>query len=389
MDPIITAVTTQGQISFASSPVHCTIQNSAQDNTIRNVKMELYMWSGMLVQDLGLPNVTLQKDIVSQEDNYISFEISDILKSYIEQPKFGMNINQPGFGYNVNALPAVSGLGIFWQVVAEVTSTTGVEIIQYNTNFATLGWQWNYEQTGTQDRIVRNGSLGFNKPIVKWYNPNIPKYWKQEFIFTNELNAATTTNMISLVVEPKPANRIRCSKESALIVYLDKRGLWDAITTHGKIIAGSKPESQFSKRLFRSPTKVNSTIAHSRSRNWLNVEQKWTINTGTIDESEVQRIEELLYSPKIYLIRFAGDVVTQITGGTTIDSTFVTIDDTDITIDNTPIIPTQVPYFATYQQIPVTIEDEEFIRKTLINDKASIDYTIKLTETTNKINDIR
>ena len=384
---IRTSIASESQITFANSPIHCRIQNAAKNNTIRKIKLKLWIWSGSQNKVLGDPNVTFEKDIISANDTYISLEISDKIKAYIEQPTLSSNNLQPQFGYNVNDLPAISGQGVFWQTYTEITSTTGTEFQMSDTNFATLGWLWNYEQNGNVNPITKHGSLGFNMPVVKYFNPNVPKYFKQDFVLGQSIEVATSTNMISIEVEEKTLTR--CTRDSSLIVYLDKRGLWDVFTPHGKIVVGAKPESQLSKRVFRDPAKVNNTTAHSRTRNSLKVEQNYIVNTGKIDESDVQRVEELIYSPKIYFIKFLGDIVTTITDGITIDSTFITIDNDEITIDNTPINPTQVPYFATFQQIPVTVEDNDFIRKTLMNNKTEIDYNIQLNETNNKINSVR
>lgn len=385
-----TVIDGPAKITFCNSPVHLNIQNTAGDDSIRSVILRLWIWNGDQNKVLGASNVTYQKNIVSQSDNYVAFEIADVLKAYIERPTNATSANQPGFGYNVNALPAVSGQGVFWQIRAEVTSLSGVETIDYPTNFATLGWRWAYEQNGTDDStIINHGSDGwFNATTPKkWYNPNVPKYWKQDFVFNQSIETCTSTNMVSIEVEEK--TRMRCTRDSALIVFLDKRGLWDVFTPHGKIVRTPVVESTNFKRGFRRPNKVNNTIAHATLRKSIEVIQEYAINTGTIDESEVLRVEELIYSPKIYLIRFRGDVVYEIIDGLTIDSTLVTIDSTEITIDNTPIVVSQVPYFATYQQIPVVIKDPEFAIKTLLNDKNNIDYTLTFKETTNKINSLR
>lgn len=385
---IRTVISSDNQITFANSPVHIEIQNTAADDTIRSTTVKLWIWNGAQNKPLGNPNHTFIKDVISLNDKYISFELSDMIKAFLQDPNMTNNSNQPGFGYNANALPAVSGLGVFWQIQASVVSTEVTELIDYPTNFATLGYRWNYQQDGLGNNDnSRYGSLGFVKPVIKWFNPNVPKYFTMDFLLNQAVNICDSTSMVQMTVEAK--TKTRCTRDSSLIVYLDHRGLWDVFTPHGKVISGGKIDSSFSGRVFRRPNKVNNSIAHSKLRNSITVEQTHTINTGRIDESEVQRIEELLYSPKIYLIKFLGDIVYQITDGLTIDNTFITIDSTEITIDNTPITVTEVPYFSTFQQIPVTIEDSNFVRKTLMNDKTDLDYTIKLTETTNKINSQR
>jgi hypothetical protein len=53
---------------------------------------------------------------------------------------------QPEFAYNELTNPAITGQGVFWQVITDVTSTSGVERIVGATRYATLGYRWNYEQ---------------------------------------------------------------------------------------------------------------------------------------------------------------------------------------------------------------------------------------------------
>jgi hypothetical protein len=376
------------KVTFVNSPVHLRIQNTLLDNTIRSCTVRVWIWTGSQEAILGNATVTYKKSIVSLGDDYIGLEISDVIKSYLEKPTSSTSINQPAFGYNINTLPAITGQGIFFQVQADVTSVAGTETIDYPTNFATLGWLWDYEQNGLDNNNnIQYGSLGFPKSVVKWFNPNVPKYFKQSFVLDQEPATCTTSNMILLEVETK--TKMRCTRDSSLIVYLDKRGLWDVFTPHGKISISNKVDSEISKRIFRDPSKINNSTTHSKSRIIANVDQLYTLNTGSIDESDVQRVEELIYSPKVYLIRFLGDIINELSPGLTIDSTYITVDDINITIDQTVTEPTQVPYFATFQQIPVIVEDSDFIRKTLLNDRSQIDYNIKLMTTTNKINNIR
>jgi len=100
-------------------------------------------------------------------------------------------------------------------------------------------------------------------------------------------------------------------------------------------------------------------------------------------------IEELFYSPKVFLIKFKGDTETTTTVGITIESTLVTIDSTEITIDSQTVTAEYLGMLKTFQQIPVIVTDSDFQRKTRVNDKINIDYNLKFEETNNKINQIR
>jgi hypothetical protein len=119
------------------------------------------------------------------------------------------------------------------------------------------------------------------------------------------------------------------------------------------------------------------------------VDQEYVINTGSLTESMVNQVEQIIYSPKVYLILFSGDVQAVTTVGITIDSTFVTIDDTNITIDSATITEEMLGMLKSFKQIPVVPLDKTFVRKTRLNDKNEINYNLKFGETTNKILDIR
>ncbi len=117
--------------------------------------------------------------------------------------------------------------------------------------------------------------------------------------------------------------------------------------------------------------------------------QSYSINTGALSEDMNSTIEQIIYSPKIYLIKFKGDRQTTNTIGITIDNTYITVDDTTITIDSATVTQNGNGFFKTHQQIPVTVTDTDFGRKTRMNDKNAIDYTINFEETTSKILNVR
>jgi hypothetical protein len=119
------------------------------------------------------------------------------------------------------------------------------------------------------------------------------------------------------------------------------------------------------------------------------------MNTGYLKESMTQLVEELIYSPKVYLIKFNGD--TSVVDSTlfTVDSTLLTVDSTLFTVDSNVITDDQtwtgekITHFLSYQQIPVVLKDNDFVRKTRTNEKTSINYSLTWEETRNKINDVR
>jgi len=385
-----TLIDSEAQITFCTSPIHIRLQNSIADSSIEDATIYLWVWNGDQNATLGKPSQTYFKKKVSASDNYINFQVQDQIRAFLENPTNSPNVNQPAFAYNELTPPAITGQGVFWQIVTDITSTAGTVRNNYETNFATLGYRWNYEQnTIGSNGIAPGGSLGFIKPADRYYNPNIHDYFTQTFKLTNTVALATTANMINYISVNPPAAWLRSTRDATLIVFINKLGLWELFTPHGKFTASGKIDSNMANKSYRDPANVDNTYTHSKLRIQLDVLQSYIINTGSLNESMVQIVEELIYSPKVYLIKFDGDVQETSTVGITIDSTFITIDDTNITIDSQTITTESLGLFKTHQQIPVNITDSDFQRKTRVNDKNAIDYNIKFEETTNKILDIR
>jgi hypothetical protein len=215
------------------------------------------------------------------------------------------------------------------------------------------------------------------------------QYFTQSFNLTNLVAAANTANMITRTPVVPPAGFTRCAMDASLIVYINKLGLWDIFTPNGKITASSNIESNEQNKGYRDPSQVDNTYQHSKLRAGLDVTQSWVINTGSLTEDMINDIEQIIYSPKVYLIKFNGEIQETTTVGITIDSTLVTIDDTFITIDSETITSEFIGDYKAFEQIPVIVKDSDFTRKNRVNDKNTINYNIKFEETNNKILDIR
>lgn len=386
-----TIINTVAQITFCKSPIHLRLQNVAKDNTILSATVYLWIWNGDQDKALGKPNLTLQKDKVSASDDYINLEISAYIEAFLVKPLNGTNTFQPAFAYNELTPAAITGQGVFWQIQTDITSDAGLVTTDYITNFATLGYRWNYEQndlTGNNG-LTPNGSLGFTGTVTKWYNPQIHNYITQTFNLTNSVANATAANMITQTPVAPPTAFKRCSLDPTLIVFLNKLGLWEFFTPHGKFTASSSIDSEISNKAFRDPSRIDNTYIHSKQRGTVDVTQSYLVNTGSLTEDMVATIEELIYSEKVYLIKFKGDVQLEEVLGITVDNTFITVDNTNITVDSETVMEEGLGFFKTHQQIPVVIKDSDFERKSRVNDKNGIDYNILLEETNNKINNIR
>lgn len=385
-----TDIDTESQITFSNSPIHLRLQNAATDATIEQAFVYLWMWNGAQNKVLGDPNETLFKKKVSTSDPYVNFQVADYIKAFIENPTNAPNTNQPNFAYNEATDPAITGMGVFWQIVTDITSNGATVRTNHGTNFATLGYRWNYEQNLIANNgLSIGGSTGFLKPNDRWYNDKIHHYITQSFKLDNSVAAATVGNMIITQTVTPPAAWKRCSRDSALIVYLNKLGLWDMFSPHGKITASSNVSASERNKAYRDPSQVDNTYTHSKLKASPDVLQGYIINSGSLTENMISQVEEIIYAPKIYLILFNGDVQEGSTIGITIDSTFVTIDDTNVTIDSATIAEEFVGQFKSFQQIPVISKDKRFQRKTRLNDKNKIDYNLSFEETTNKVLDNR
>jgi hypothetical protein len=385
-----TVINTEQQITFCGSPIHLRIQNALQDATIESVFVYLWIWNGAQNTALGNPNHTFFKEKISVSDTYINFQISDQIKAFLESPTNAPNTNQPNFAYNEATAPAITGQGVFWQIVTDITSAGVITRTNYLSYFATLGWRWNYEQNGIGNNgNTPYGSTGFLTNNNRWYDPRIHHYFNQTFNLTNLVAAATTANMITYASVTPTTEWQRCTRDSTLLVFINKLGLWDVFTPHGKFTANTKIDSEITSKSYRDPQNIDNSYVHSKLKSQLDVNQTYIVNTGSLSEDMVQIVEEIIYSPKVYLIKFKGDLQPTSTLGITIDSTFITIDSTIITIDSATIGVEYLGQFKTYQQIPVVVTDSDFGRKTRVNDKNAIDYNLRLDETNNKILDIR
>jgi hypothetical protein len=371
-----TLIDNESKVKLINSPLF--IREAATILT-KSVTVNLYIWDGLQIKVINQPTVILRKDKVSQLDNYISLEISDLIKPYIK----------PKFAYNRAAPAAITNQGVFIQAQVISINFDGTQTSRYtNTFFCTLGYRWNYEQNLIGNNGVENyGASGFIVPVEKWFNPKIHNYFNQTFNFTRTVAEATTSNVINYV--PLTPTKLRCTLDPCLIIFINKLGLWETFTPHGKKTASVKANRTISNISHRDPSQVDNTFVHSKQITLIDAEQSYVINTGSLEENMTSIIEELIYSPIVYLINFKGDLELVTTVGISIDNAVVSIDNTDISIDSQSITADAIGFFKTHQQIPVVITDEDFTRKTRLNDRIAIDYNIKLDETNNKINNIR
>jgi hypothetical protein len=374
-----TPIANESDISYCNSKIHIRL---SQPN-IKHAYVYLWVWNGAQNKVLGIPNHTFYKSKVSASDTYLNFEISEQIKAFLVSPTNAPNTNQPNFSYNEATEPAITGQGVFWQIVADVTTTADVTTrYNYRTSFATLGYRWSNEQTENTFYLTDTPSSD------RWYNPKIHHYFNQTFDLTKDVATATTGNLITYNNVVPPSQWSRISRDPYLIVYLNKDGLFDVFTPHGKATRTAKKEMSTTSVAYRDPSRIDNSYTHHKLTDDFDVTETITINTGSLTEDMVYQVEQIVYSPKVYLIRFVGDVQLTTTIGITIDNTFITIDSLNTTIDGLTITEELLAKYKTHEQIPVILTDTDFTVKNRVNDKNAIDYNLKFEITTNKINDL-
>lgn len=382
-------ITDKSQIAFCNSPVVIRIDLltdfPAYVPSNINTRIRLQLTTFDIDDSFNEVNshvYVLDKARVSNDDKYVSFEIQDYLKNDLVRKENLNNVDFPVLLYHNTSMPYVQGMCLFYKysyyAYDETTTTTAINVTN---KVATLGYRWRNEQTPFYGSFVGNAN-GFNvqETAIKKYAELIPYYAKQDFVFgTNR-----TSNNFIATTKVTPTETI-CVKEPLLFIYLDRNGLFQYLTTVGKITINDETKRQESSKVFRDSAMINTESTHFKNTAIEEVFQTYTVNTGVLHESMNALIEELIYSSKIYLVRFYGDRFTASHVGITVDNDIVTIDNETITVDSDTVTVGDVGYYSTYLQVPVTCVDSDFIKKTTINDKRDISYTLKFKETASKI----
>lgn len=339
-----------------------------------SAELHLWVWTGAQNRTLGSATFMFPKAKVSSTDTYINFEVNEQIISVIEASRLSYTY------INDNTKPDNSDLAVFVQWKWIFNDNTGGISTTY---FATRGYRWDYERnsfgiSNLDKPYGAHGQLPTNAPDKK-YSPAI-SYYSRSFVYGQAIDVATTRNII--VATPiVPTNLDACQRELYLIVYLNKLGLWEQYTPYGKVSNPNNVESEKYNLSHRRPRQIFNDVAFSKRKSISNILKAYSINTDYIDESVNDVIEEIIYSPSIYLLKFLGDYQ-EFVDPITIDSTLVTIDNTSITIDSQGGDPTK---YKTFQQIPVICTMENFEPKTANNDRNKIEYTLTFEETTSKI----
>lgn len=379
--PILTNISTKGQFFFAESPIHFNFQNELADVNIQSVTVEVYIWRGFQTADLPTVPALIYNNVnkISPSDDYIALEFQSEIKSFITSSN--LNKNNPQWAYNTTENSTTAGEGVYFHIVYKVDDES---VKQLGTYFATIGYRYDFEQRG--------GSYSnyIDSPTFRRYANHI-RYDNHTFNLTTVAatsHSGSGSNGMIIKTTVNPIVRETQTGVSCLIAYVNKLGLWDTFTPFGKFLETIETKRDNFSNSYRNPLNVDAQIQHLKSQGLAKSVRKFTINTGLLNELNNYQVEEIIQSPKIYLVKFEDVVYTSEDIGITVDSAGVTVDDTTITADSTVITIDDIGFYSNLIQIPVINTNNSFVRKTKLNDKSSISYNLEFEQTNNYINNI-
>lgn len=333
----------------ALSPYFVSITSTQSNWT--HAQLSMWIWQGDYNDGSvvnGLPNQIQYKEKVSITDNFILFELSDYITPFLN----------PTIDFMGSTSTTVSDMCVWVYYEAFIYNNplnlldpTVLESQQSELRMGIYSYNWNYEnQIGLDYTNTAFGS-DLGTPSVADYN--YVSGYPNNFYFTNtfKVNGLTNSNdmvNLSFISNPTPT---KCSVDPYTILYLNKNGGWSTFNTHGKVVIDNDIKSKEYEHSFRNPLFFDNSKDHSIKKYNIESTQKYQINTGAIKYLMGQMVEEILYSPKIYLIKYNKDM-------------------------------------TSFQQIPVVVDSPKFQRKTAINDKNKISYVMTFKETSNKLRNI-
>ncbi len=346
-------VSSSQNIIGLNSPFYANLTNPTT-SSFTHIRLKLWYWKDGLYNPFineDEPNVILYNEKISSNDDSILFELSDYLKGTFN----------PKFQYDSSGIPTSSDSSIFFKYEYDIinnpyasSSISASSVISSPTYLGTQGYNWGYVDSSIYNIPYNEYSFGFTESnVVKKYGTGV-RYSTSSF----DADALNVTSSIIINNFTPPSLNTICVKEPIAIVYINRLGLWDYFSPSGKVSFNNKIEKEKYTQTYRRPDLFNPSLDHRISQYNNNITSEIIINTGLIHESSGQYIEEIIYSPKVYLIQFKTN--TNIGG-----------------------------FYNNYRQIPVIVTDTDFGRKTRFNDKGKISYNIKFEETINKIRNVR
>lgn len=372
-----TPVTSLDQIDFLESPKHIRVTSMS---TFNEAILRIWVWNGSLTYPtdnvpMPYPTRVLKESKVSVSDTYIQFEISDYINSLIV----------PELNWTKEDGMTTLNEGVFYKyeydLLQDGVPIVGASNLTDGTHFATRGWNWNYE--GENTASYNYGSFGFVNTSVKNQYYQYLSYSNPRFV----LGATSSEGMVHRTPYVPTKSELVYSSQPVIIAYINKIGLWDTFSATGMVNFQSTITRDSYDRATRNPKGITRQNYHSTINYNLKYKDSYVINTGIIPEEMGQRVEEIISSPKVYLIVFEKPL--KISGGAyiTIDTTAYTADTTLFTADNSG--ENMTVNGTRFQQVPVVVTQSDFGRKTKAIDRAKIDYNITFDSANNKVNNIR
>lgn len=327
-------MTSKDQLIPVGSPYY-VVANRA--STIFNkAVLKLWVWKGdYRLRTTTEPDYTFTKDKISITDYNIVFEIADYIKPHINPILDGNSVTGEGCW--------------FYYEITYVNNNVPVITTTSKLLFATLGYSYNFEgQSRLNGAIMADGTIdeAFDSDIV-----STMKYYShlesQTYTIANTTNiSATNSEQVIVRTNYIPTTR-ECAKDGYIITFLNKKGLFEQLSTTGKVVIDNDISKESYRRTYRDINNYNSSVNHSTVDFNKKSKTVWKINTGRIDPKLSNKIEEICYSPLVYLKEA-----------------------------------------NTNRTYAVNVSNTSINRKTRINDKTKIIYNLEFTESSNKIRSI-
>lgn len=314
------------------------VQTVTIPNQFNQARLKLWVWQGQISTATNTdPNYTLIKDKVSIDDLNVIFEISEFIKPFIKPvfTKSGSYLSESvWFYYELEYVNVQGG-------VPSVIRTD--QSLLY---WATLGWNWNYEdQAPISGQNLADGTVDDRFNINNITSKPLYSFVQGVTYFNTVLsNLGSDNNHFVVTRPPYIPSEFDCNKEPFVITYINKSGLFDQLTTLGKVEVSNEYSKDIYRVTRRNPMNYINRQDHIQKINNIESVETYKINTGRLDPILSNKIEEIYSSPLVYI--------------------------TDV---NKGVVKT------------VIVDSGTVVRKTQINDKSRINYIISFKETSNKI----
>lgn len=284
-----TTVNTTGFIKV-NSPYFITYSDSKQYD---KVELELRMWSGGLLSRPLNPNYKLSKYKSKSSDTQVDFNISNLIKSFIN-PQLDYNWGSTATNldnvFDESIWVEYQMIGLLDVLDIDGNPTGGVLLVDTNSNrkIATLGY--GYFEEGSNPTV----NITDMTPQTNFISLVDPEYLT--------VGATGATLIEKTILRTKYSSRGVCEglNQTYQVVYLNKEGVFEGFSfpKASKKTITSKTDKY--NRLLNNP-KNYSTIQHTSKVLNKTENMSYRLNTSLLKEIDVQKIQELIQSEKHYL----------------------------------------------------------------------------------------